>query len=457
MKILFIRPNIGRLAEGAYIDEGRMEPLELAVLAALTPRQHRCVICDDRIESVPYDEPADLVAITVEIFTARRSYEIADEFRARGVKVIMGGFHATLLPGECAEHADSVFIGDGESAWSEVVVDAARGCLKPFYHGEAGNPQAGGLLPRRELYSHKDYLPLTLMQFGRGCKYSCSFCAIQVFFRRNHSVRPTRDVLREVERADNRYIFFVDDNFLSDHEAAKSFLRELVGQRIRWVSQASIDMTTDPELMELMEASGCIGHVIGFESLNTQNLNSMKKAPNLVGWGWDRYQKACEILRNHHLQTWAAFTLGHDHDTTESIAEVADFAIENKFCVAAFNILMPYPGTALYQRLEEQGRLLYDGQWWLHPDYRYNHAAFQPANMTAGELTEACWKCRDRWNRPTTIFRRFWDIKTHLSSPTRMAVYFGFNRVVAREVRRKQDLYFGLKHESLGTARMEGL
>ena len=452
MRILFVRPNIGRLAEGAYIDEGRMEPLELAVLASLTPRQHDCLICDDRVEKIPYDEPADLVAITVETYTARRSYEIADEFRARGVKVIMGGFHASLLPGECAEHADSVFIGDAESLWSEVLDDAHRGCLKSVYQGTVGNPQAGGVLPRRELYSHHDYLPLSLIQFGRGCKYACSFCAIHAFFRRHHCVRPSRDVLREIEQAENRYVFFVDDNFLSDRDAAKSFLRELVGKRVRWVSQGSIDMTLDTELMDLMEASGCIGHVIGFESLSPENLKGMKKAPNLIGRGWDRYQKACEILRNHHLQTWAAFTLGHDHDTAESITEVADFAIANKFCVAAFNILMPYPGTAFHERLKAQGRLLYDGQWWLHPDYRFNHAAFRPANMTADELTEACWECKQRWSRPATIFRRFWDVKTHLRSPLRMAVFFDFNRLVAKEVRRKQGMYFGLKHASLGTA-----
>ena len=449
MKILFIRPNIGRLAEGAYVNEGLMEPLELAVLAALTPGEHECGIHDDRIEPVSYDEPADLVAITVETYTARRSYEIALGFRERGVRVILGGFHASLAPDECLMHADSVFIGDAEQLWEQVVSDAANGRLRSIYRSEAGNPQAGGVLPRRGLYRDNDYLPITLMQFGRGCKFACSFCAINAFFHGNHTVRPTPEVLEELSGSENRTIFFVDDNFLSDHDAAKSFLRELVGKRIRWVSQGSIDMTTDSELMELMEASGCMGHVIGFESLNPANLKSVKKAPNLIGPGWDRYGRACEVLRKHHLQTWAAFTLGYDHDTVDSINEVADFAIANKFCVAAFNILMPYPGTALYQKLQEENRLLYGGRWWLDPDYRFNHAAFKPANMTPDELTRACWECKDRWSKPGTIFRRVWDFKTHLSSPVRLALFLAFNRIVAREIRRKQSMFFGLRHDSL--------
>lgn len=453
MKIQFIRPNIGRLAEGAYIDEGRMEPLELAVLAALTPREHECAIYDDRIESIPYDAPADLVAITVETYTARRGYEISAEFRKRGVPVVMGGFHASLLPQECARHADSVFIGDAESRWAEVLRDASAGALKPTYQSPVGTPQTGGVQPRRELYSHKNYMPLRLMQFGRGCKFSCSFCAVQTFFGRQHSVRPSSEVLEEISKTDSKFIFFVDDNFLSDHDAAKAFLRELVHRKVRWVSQGSIDMTTDPQLMDLMEASGCIGLVIGFESLDPRYLKSIKKAPNLVGRGWDRYQKACGVLRSHHLQTWAAFTLGNDYDTPDSIREVTDFAIDNKFCVAAFNILMPYPGTALYRQLNQQNRLLYDGCWWLHPDYRFNHAAFKPANMTAEELTQACWECKQRWSLPGTIFHRFWDFKTHLSSPTRMALYLASNRMVAREVKRKQGMFFGIQHESLGTGK----
>ena len=453
MKVTFVRPNVGRMEHSLYVDEGRMEPLQLGILAALTPPDVDCALYDDRVETVPVDEPTDLAALTVEIYTARRSYEIAAEYRRRGVPVILGGFHPTLAADECLEHADSIFVGDAEPLWPEVVADARRGRLRRVYKSPPGEPQPGGVRPRRDLYAGKGYLPITLMQFGRGCRFACDFCAISVFFGRRQYVRRTREILDEIEAQERKLIFFVDDNFLSDHAAAKRFLRELIPMRIRWVSQASIDMTTDPELMDLLEASGCLGNVIGFESLEPRNIRAMRKAPNLMRRhrDWDRYETACQVLRDHHLQTWAAFTLGHDHDTPESIRETYDFAMHHKFCFAAFNILMPYPGTPLYARLASEDRLLWDGQWWLHPEYRYNHAAFIPANMTPDELTEACWSCRDRWNRKSAIFRRMWDWKTHLSSLTRLGVFLGYNPIYAREAYKKQGMLFGLFRESIGT------
>lgn len=452
MIVTFVKPNIGRLEHSLYVDEGRMEPLQLGVLAGLTPSDVECRLYDDRIEEIPYDEPTDLVAITVEIYTARRAYEIAAEYRARGVRVVMGGFHPTLAPDECLRHADAIYIGDAEFMWHELIEDARHGRLREVYRAKTGIPQPNGVQPRRDLFRGKGYLPITLMQFSRGCRFSCDFCAISVFFNRKQFVRRTREVLDEIENQERRLVFFVDDNFLSDHEAAKLFLRELIPLRIRWVSQASIDMTNDPELMELLAESGCLGNVIGFESINPANIKLMRKAPNLLGGqqagkrlvSWDRYERQCEILRDYHLQTWAAFTLGHDGDTVESIRETLDFALHHRFCFAAFNILMPYPSTPFYERLEAEKRLLWDGKWWLHPEYRFNHAAFQPARMSPEELTEACWQCRYRWNKTSSIFWRMWDFKTHLSSPTRLGVYLKYNPIYSREAFKKQGMLFGL-------------
>lgn len=443
MRITFIRANIGRLDEGPFVERGRMEPLEIGVLAALTPPEVECLFYDDRMEEIPYDEPTDLVAITVEVYTARRAYEIAAAYRRRGVPVILGGFHVTLCPEECLEHADAIYIGDAESHWGQVVADARRRSLQRVYRGVAGIPQAGGVRPRRELYQGKGYLPITLLQVSRGCPYPCDFCAISAFFARRQTIRPVADVLAEIESQERRWLFFVDDNFLANRRAAKELLRTLVPLKIRWVSQASIDMADDPELMDLVEASGCLGTVTGFESLDPRNLTAMRKTPNLRGGGWERYQKQVEVLRQHHLQTWAAFTLGHDRDTPESIAELYDFAVHNRFCFAAFNILMPYPGTPLYARLAAEDRLLWDGKWWLHTDYRFNHAAFVPRAMSPEALTEAVRDCRWKWNSLGSIARRLWDPKTHLSSPLRLGLYLRYNRLYARETKTKQDMRFG--------------
>jgi len=444
MKITFIKPNIGRHDHSLYVDEGRMEPLQLGVIAGLTPPDVECALYDDRIESIPFDEPTDLAAITVEIYTARRAYEIAAEYRARGVPVILGGFHPTLAPRECLEHADAIYTGDAETGWRQVVEDARAGRLRRVYRAPSGVAQPGGVKPRRDLFRGKGYLPITLMQFSRGCRFACSFCAISSFFDRRHHTRRVGEVLDEIASQERKLVFFVDDNLLNDVPAAKEFLRALIPLKIRWVSQASIDMTADPELMDLLEESGCLGNVIGFESLDPRNLRSMKKAPAFLLQGWDRYEHACEILRKHHLQTWAAFTLGHDHDTLESIRATSAFALRHNFCFAAYNILMPYIQTPLYERLQREGRLLWDGKWWLHPEYRFNHAAFVPKQMSPDELTAACWECRHAWNRPSSIFKRMWDFKTHMSSPTRLAVYLTYNPIYARETMRKHGMLFGL-------------
>lgn len=441
MQITLIKPNMGRLAQGPFVDEARMEPLGLGVLAALTPPGIDIRLWDERVDAVDFDERTDLVAISVEIYTARRSYEIADEYRARGVPVVMGGVHPTLLPEEAAEHADSVYLGDAEALWHQVVADVRDGCLRPQYNAPFVPPQPGGLMPRRDLYHPGAYLPLSLMQFGRGCRFACEFCAVGAYFRHHHYHRPVAEVVAEIRAQPRKNIFFVDDNIIADHARAKELLRALEPLGIRWVSQASVDQVRDPELMDLMAASGCLGNVIGFESLDPDNLSQMHKAQNLARF--DGYSDLLAALRSRHLQTWAAFLLGYDHETWESAQATCEWAIANKFTFAAFNILTPYPGTQLYQRLKEEGRLLYDGKWWLHPDYRFNYAAFRPTRMSADELTEAAWRCRQRFNSVGSIARRLLDPRTNLASPVRLALYLLYNPVYRKEALKRQGLLLG--------------
>jgi radical SAM superfamily enzyme YgiQ (UPF0313 family) len=394
------------------------------------------------MESIPYDDPTDLVAITTETFTARRAYEISAEFRRRGAPVILGGMHPTLIPEETAQHADSIFLGDAEFLWRQVIEDARQGKLQPVYRARGGRPQPG-VFTRRDIFKGKGYLPLTLLQFSRGCCFECEFCAVSAYFNQTHYCRSVREVIQEIEQQDRRLLFFVDDNILANRQAAKQLFRALIPLNLRWVSQASIDMVYDLELMALMVKSGCLGHVIGFESLNPQSLASMKKAPNLAS-GFQSYRPQLEILRDYGLQTWAAFTIGHDYDTVESIERTVAFAIENKFSFAAFNVLMPYPNTSLYRRLEAEGRLLYDGRWWLHPEYRFNHAAFQPRQMSPAELTEAGLRARTTFNSPLSIIRRAFDFKTNLRSLVRLSAYLTYTPLFRKEMYKKHGLKFGL-------------
>lgn len=443
MQVTFIKPTLGCLGDGErFVDEGRMEPLSLAVLAGLTPQGVDCRLFDDRIDEIDYDEPTDLVAINVETFTARRAYEIAAEFRARRVPVVMGGMHATLLPDEVAEHADSVYTGDGEALWPQVVADAHVGRLRPRYHGAPGIPQPG-ILPRRDLYAGKRYLQVSLLQFGRGCRFQCEFCAVSQYFGHCQYTRPIAEVIAEIAAQPRRELFFVDDNFVANPEAAKELMRALIPLKVRWVSQASVEHTHDPEMLRLMVESGCMGNVIGFESLDIDNLRQMRKAANLAAF--DGYAAAVAALRSHHLQTWAAFAIGGDHDTVESILATCEWGIANHFTFAAFNVLMPYPSTPFYERLKAEGRLFYDGRWWLHPAYRFNHAAFRPARMTPDELTEAGWACRKHWSSLGSIVRRALDPAGNLASPFRFATYCAYNPLYRREAFKRQGMRLGLK------------
>ncbi|MDZ4166118.1 MAG: methylase, partial [Coriobacteriia bacterium] len=238
-------------------------------------------------------------------------------------------------------------------------------------------------------------------------------------------------------------LFFVDDNLVADPEAAKELMRALVPLKVRWVSQSGIDHVRDPELLELFVESGCLGNVIGFESLDPADLRAAHKGPNLAASA--RYATEIATLREHHLQTWAALTLGYDHDTVASIEETCEWAIVNRFTFAAFNVLMPYPRTPLYARLAEEGRLLYDGRWWLHPEYRFNHAAFRPARMTADELTEVAWGCRQRWNSPGSILSRAFDPATNMASLERLAIYLAYNPIYRRESFKKQGMRLGTR------------
>lgn len=446
MKLTLIKPTIGRPEHSLYVDEARMEPLNLGVLAALTAPDADVVMYDDRCEPIPYHQETDLVAITVETYTARRSYEIADEYRRRGVPVILGGFQPTFAPEECAAHADSIFIGDAENVWATVIDDARRRALQPVYRGEPGRPQTG-VLTRRDIFEGKGYLPVSLLQFTRGCRFVCDFCAVTRYFDRKHHIRAIDETLREIESQNRKLLFFVDDNIASNREALKELCRALIPLRLNWVSQASLDVTADAELMKLMADSGCLGHIMGFESITRASVREARKAPNMPKF--DQYATQIRILREHGFQTWAAFTLGYDHDTVDSVRATLDFALRNKFTFAAFNILMPYPNTPLYDRLQKEGRHLYDGRWWLHPRYRFNDAAFVPAQMTPDQLTEECHRARQAFNTIPSLLWRFSDLRTNMRTLTRMRAFWRFTPVFRREVYKKHGMVFGhFGHES---------
>ncbi len=433
MKITLIRPNLF-----AKRSTDAMEPLGLAILKALTPPEVEVVCYDDRVESVEFADPTALVGLTVEAGTARRAYQIAAEYRRRGVSVVMGGHHPTLLPEEAGHHADAIVLGDAEGAWERVVEDAGRGRLQGPYRSTASGPLTGPP-PDRSLYRGKRYAPVSLFQYGRGCKFNCDFCSIRAFYGSDLRQRPVADLVAEIEAVGPRHIFFVDDNLFVDAARARELFEALVPLGVRWSCQVSIDATRDPALVRLMAKSGCLSALIGFESLDQRNLRQMKKRWNLK---WGDYATAISVLRDAGILIYGTFILGYDHDTTDTFDVTLDFALRHKLFLANFNPLTPSPGTPLYQRLAKQGRLLYD-RWWLDPRYRYGEATFRPRGMSAGELTRGCYRTRTAFNTYSSIARRLIGRRGNLRNPYQTAVYLLSNLVSRREIHSKQGRRLG--------------
>ena len=420
-----------------------MEPLEFAVLRGLTPDDVDTVLFDERLEEIPLDEPADLVAITVETFAARRAYELAAAFRARGVPVVMGGYHPTLVPEETLEHCDAIVEGEAEGVWPRVVEDARRGRLARRYRADEV-PSLAGFRADRSIYAGKAYRALRLVQYGRGCRYDCDFCSIRRFYGKNLRQRPVGEVAEEIATLGDRYFFLVDDNIFVDRTRAKELFRALTPLGINWSCQVSIDIARDHELVDLMRKSGCTVALVGFESLDRANLRQMNKPWNQAGGD---YTEPLRVFREAGFLIYGAFVFGYDADTPESFDRAVEFAVENRFYIANFNPLQPMPGTPLFDRLQREGRLLHE-KWWLDPDYRYGQAAFHPRGMTAEEMTEGCFRARSTFNSLSSIGKRMLDRRTHLASPKRLGLYLLSNLINRREVRRKQGRHLGATVEA---------
>lgn len=433
MKVTFVRPNIYDTHSLAA-----MEVLCFAILKSLTPPSVETVFYDERLGPIPFDEPTDLVALTVETFTARRAYQIATQYRKRGVKVVMGGFHPTFMPQEAASFSDAVVFGDAENTWPQVLKDAQAGRLKQFYRPDEFPPMVG-MKPDHSIFKGMRYAPMTLVQYSRGCKFNCSFCSIHAFYGRSMRQRPVHEVVAEIEKLGARHILFVDDNLFIDAPKAKELFRALIPLKINWSCQISIDVARDPEILKLMEKSGCTGALIGFESLDASNLKIMNKGWNLK---WADYDSSIKKIQDAGIMIYGTFVFGYDHDTPEVFDRTVEFAIRHKFVLAGFNPLMPTPGSKIYDDLLRENRMIFE-RWWIDPRYHYGEAVFHPRSMTAEEFTEGCYQARTAFSTYSSIFQRLFDRRTNLRSPHRIWAYALSNHLLRREVHAKQGKPLG--------------
>ena len=429
MRVTLIYPSMGGPMQAA-----QMQPLTMAALAGLTPKDVSLTFYDDRIERIPYDEPTDLVGISVQVFTAKRAYEIAAEFRRRRVPVVLGGFHVTSMPEEAMEHANAIVMGEAEALWPDVIEDVRRNQLQRVY--QSGKRAClRDLNYRRDIFNGKRYLPVNLVEFGRGCPHGCSFCSVSVHFKRGKTSRPVSEVVEEIQTLPRGRIFFVDDNLIGDIGQAKELFRALIPLNVRWVAQSGIEIAFDKELLGLAAASGCEGLLIGFESLNEGSLQQMNKTTRS---GSQTYDEAIRNIHNQGIRICASFVIGCDSDTSEVFETTLAWAKRMSFLLAFFNHLTPYPGTALYEDFKSQNRLRH-GKWWLAPSFRWGDVVYLPKHISAETLSESCRLNRQKFYSVGSILRRASLGVNRRSILESLAL----NYVVRREIREKQGFPLG--------------
>ena len=449
LSIALLSPK-GRLyrhRSGIFRRSLRYAPLTLPTLASLVPAEipHRLTLIDEGIRDIPLDLQADLVGITVITPTAPRSYWLADQFRARGITVVLGGPHVTLVPEDAAPHADAIVVGYAEESWPRLLRDFASGRLERRYLQIADLSLAGLPYVRRDLVPRRDYITTDVFEATRGCAHSCDFCVVPSAWGRQQLQKPVDEVVADIRRTGARRLIFIDLNLVSDRNYAGALFRGLMPLGVHWYGLATSLLARDQDLLELCARSGCKGLLIGLESISKKGLREVHKGFQDPG----DFKELIATFHRHGIAIQGCFAFGFDDDTPEVFERTAQFAIDARIDLPRFAVLTPFPGTPLFKRQERDGRLLtrdwelYDGQ----------HAVFLPQHMSAQELmrgTETAWKHAYRYR---AIARRIWR------SPAARSVAVGANlgyRFYAHHLDRYYNCDWGLVPRTAESRRAQG-
>ncbi|GIF41444.1 B12-binding domain-containing radical SAM protein [Actinoplanes xinjiangensis] len=399
----------------------------LVIVGSLTPPGWDLHYIDENIEPVDFDEDADLVALTGMTAQADRMYEIAAQFRARGVPVVAGGLHANLLPFEVARHVDSVCVGEAEALWPQVIHDFTHDGLKPMYRQTTRADLSVVPRPAYELAQQR-YYPSIWVETSRGCPHSCRFCAATIRYRDKLGYKTVDQVIREVEyvqeRWDNPYVLFSDDNFVVDRNRTRELLSRLVPLGIKWSGQSDVSFYKDPEILDLMHESGCMTMLIGFESVSTETLDGIDER-NWKFRNLSKYVEAAKTIQDHGVGVYGAFTLGLDTDTKDSFEATAQFVKENYLAGIQVSCCTPFPGTPLRDDMERENRILPDKSW---SYYTVFDAVYQPKHMTPEELEEGA----------LSVYRSFYNREFSLRKTRHFKSIY--RNLVKKKVEREQAL-----------------
>jgi radical SAM superfamily enzyme YgiQ (UPF0313 family) len=369
-------------------------------LAARVPSDWHVSHVDEEAEEIDWTDQPDVVGITFHTPSADHAYSLAARFRSRGVCVVMGGPHVTLLPDEAARHADVIFVGEAEGLWEEFLDGFVMGTYRRVYQ-QVGPPSLEGVpMARKKLY-HRNDLTSGVLFATRGCPNRCDFCAVVVMYRHGLRKRPIAEVAAEYGSFRGKRIIFWDDNITADREYAKELFRAIAPYRKWWSSQATIHAAQDDELLDAAARSGCKQLFLGLESVSQSSMKEVRKGFNRV----EDYARIVNRVHAHGIAVQAGIVFGFDNDTLAIFKETLDFLEETGVQNATFNILTPYPGTPLFQRLEAQGRIL-------TRDWRKFNArtdvVFQPKQMSVDELLAGFRYANQRFYSLPSVAKRLW-------------------------------------------------
>ena len=429
MKITFIRLNMFE-----HISSDAMKPLLFGIIKSLTPSEYEIDFIDERAERLPEKINSDIIAFSVETYTAKRAYILSKKYKTDKNIIVMGGFHACVLPDEILKYADSVIVGDAEDTWGNFLADCAAGKPEKKYVSREKMPLEI-LHDDPAVYRHK-YYGIGVYQISRGCKFNCDFCSIKTMYKCVR--RKSADmVFEELENAREKVIFFVDDNLFYDKASALELFRKIAPLKKKWACQISIDAARDDELLSEMKRAGCFLVLMGFESLNPESLDEMHKTANSKS----DYEEVIKRIYKHGLLIYGTFVLGCDGDRPDVFDRTFEFAVKNKIAVTNFNPLIPMPGTGVYKRMEKEGRLLYK-KWWLSDKYRYGETAYMPKNMTPQQLRDGCLKIRTDFYSAGCVIRRLFSNPINFI-PLNLFVFVLANIISHKEIHKKQGQLLG--------------
>jgi len=356
----------------------RFSILSLTTIAALTPEKHEVIICDENTEPLDYDMDADIVGITFMTGLANRAYELASHFKQKGIITVAGGFHPTLNSEDARKHFDIVVSGEAEDTWPALLEDIEKGKYQSFYQSRFCGSLDNSPAPRRDLIKNKQhYVTTNAVQTGRGCNHKCKFCSVTAFFNHQHRSKPLSRVMDEVRSAGKTFMF-VDDNIIADRPFAIELFKLMIPLKKRWVSQCSIKISENDELLSLAAKAGCIGLFIGIESVNKQNLQKMDKTFNDP----DSFHRKIRKINKAGIGVQAGMIVGLDNDSPSVFQENLKFLQSAKIGALQLAILTPQPGTPLREQFIRQGRII-DNNW---DHYDYRHTVILPRKMTPEQL-----------------------------------------------------------------------